>query len=167
MFSFRASAGYHDVQVAEVGDPPTVVLKEVQRSRDVTSRIRMEAMATSSKTPIEVQRVKGVAIPVVDSARAEAFYGSVLGLARAQVDGEQSCFALGDAILMLKAEWYARPTREPSPRITLEVDDAAAMERTLRERGVEIANPVETYGSSRLGSFVDSEGNLFWFCSTT
>jgi catechol 2,3-dioxygenase-like lactoylglutathione lyase family enzyme len=111
------------------------------------------------------QCVKVIALSVVDSDRANRFYQSVLGLPPAYEGAEQVGYYLGDTILMLKANWYASPTESPNPRITLETDDAAKMERQLRERGVVISDPIEVYDEFYVGSFLDSEGNKLWYCS--
>jgi catechol 2,3-dioxygenase-like lactoylglutathione lyase family enzyme len=111
------------------------------------------------------QRVKVIALPVVDSDRANKFYEAILGLQPAYEGGEQVGYLLGDIILMLKANWYASPTQEPNPRITMETDDALQTERELRESGVAISDPVNVYDEFYVGAFLDSEGNKLWFCS--
>ena len=110
-------------------------------------------------------RAKGVAFPATDIERANRFYGGTLGLTAALEDGQQVGFHIGDAILMLKDDWYAPPTAEPSPRVTFEVADARATEAALREKGVTVSDPVQVYGSHPVGAFLDSEGNKLWFCS--
>ena len=122
-------------------------------------------MVDSARKEIVFRRVKGVALPVTNEARANHFYEDVLGLPVAMEGEERLGYLLGETILMLKTEWYAPPSAEPSPRITLQVDDARATEQALRQRDVVISDPVETYGGSNIGSFLDSEGNKFWFCS--
>jgi len=109
--------------------------------------------------------VKVVAIPVVDEARASRFYGETLGLPVAIEAGEACGYLLGETILMLKPDWYAPPSDEPSPRITLIVDDARASAERLAELGVVIADAPESDGNGYVGSFLDSEGNKLWFCS--
>jgi predicted enzyme related to lactoylglutathione lyase len=112
-----------------------------------------------------LQRVKVIALPVVDSARANEFYETVLGLPPAYEGGAQVGYQLGDIILMLKANWYASPTENPNPRITIETDDAVAMEKRLRENGVVISDPLQVYDEFYVGSFLDSEGNKLWYCA--
>lgn len=110
--------------------------------------------------------VKVVALAASDPARAGHFYATTLGLEPAMEAGRQVGFRLGDIILMLKDDWYGKPTAEPNPRITIECIDARATEAALREREVTISDPVERYDESYLvGSFLDSEGNKLWFCS--
>ena len=112
-----------------------------------------------------LQRVKVIALPVVDLARANQFYETVLGLSPAYEGGAQVGYQLDDIIVMLKANWYASPTENPNPRITLEANDAVAMERQLREHGVAISDPIQIYDEFYVGSFLDSEGNKLWYCA--
>lgn len=120
-----------------------------------------------STTSLGFLRVKVLALAVEEAERASAFYGGTLGLMPALEGGEPVGFRLGDTILMLKpaADWYGRPTQEPAPRITIEVESAAATERALRARGVRISDPVRDYDGHPVGAFLDSEGNKLWFCS--
>ncbi len=109
--------------------------------------------------------VKVIALPVVEPDRAAKFYETVLGLKPAFEGGQQVGYYLGDIVLMLKTNWYACPTQNPNPRITIETDDAVQLERQLREDGVIISDPIEAYDEFYVGSFLDSEGNKLWFCS--
>ena len=114
---------------------------------------------------IGFRTIKAVALAVTDRARAQRFYGETLGLPPASEGGEQVGHQLGDVLLMLKDDWYGRPTAEPNPRLTIETDDAPATEQALRARGVVISDPVERYDDCLVGGFLDSEGNKLWFCS--
>jgi catechol 2,3-dioxygenase-like lactoylglutathione lyase family enzyme len=112
------------------------------------------------KTPaFGFRRVKVIGLSVIDADRANKFYGHTLGLQPAYEGGEQVGYLLGDITLMLKSSWYASPTQEPNPRVTLETDDALQTERELHERGVAISDPVNVYGEFYVGAFLDSEGN--------
>ena len=111
------------------------------------------------------QRIKVIALPIVDLERAAKFYETVLGLKPAYESGKQVGYYLGDITLMLKSNWYACPTQNPNPRITIETDDAVQMERQLRESGVIISDPIEAYDEFYVGSFLDSEGNKLWYCA--
>lgn len=113
-----------------------------------------------------LQRVKVIALAVLDRERADRFYGETLGLAPALEGDQQVGYQLGTTILMLKDNWYGAPTAEPNPRITLACEHAPATETALRGRGVTIADPVQAYDDGfYIGSFLDSEGNKLWFCS--
>jgi predicted enzyme related to lactoylglutathione lyase len=120
-----------------------------------------------SSSPLGQAFVKVVAVPVSDPARAHRFYSEILALAPVESAGQEVVFGLGDAKVMLKPvnDWYGRPTAEPNPRITLKVEDAAAVERALQENGVTISDPVTEFEGYHIGGFLDSEGNKFWFCS--
>src|SRR5215213_10506962 len=91
------------------------------------------------------QRVKVIALSVTDPDRANAFYGTTLELPPAFEGDDQVGFLLGTTILMLKTNWYASPTQEPNPRITIATDHAPSTEKLLRERGVTISDPVQAY----------------------
>jgi len=114
-------------------------------------------------------RVKGIALAVNDLDRANRFYGETLGLPPDTIRNMKSAYLIGDAIVMLKAqeEWYAKPTDELNPRITVETQDAFATELALKERGVTVSDPVTLYDGTPIGAFLDSEGNKIWFCSVS
>ena len=112
-------------------------------------------------------RVKAVALAVSDADRAKRFYGETLGLPPASDRKMGVAFMMGEVYLLLKPreEWYGKPTEELNARITLEVQDAFASEKTLIEKGVTISDAVTLYGDHPVGAFLDSEGNKIWFCS--
>lgn len=121
--------------------------------------------ARMNTSPLGFQCVKVIALSVLDLERANEFYGKTLGLAPAFEGDVQVGWALGDLAFMLKPDWQA-PAAEPNPRVTILVENAPATEAALRERGVRISDPVETYEEKfSIGSFLDSEGNKLWFCS--
>lgn len=77
--------------------------------------------------PLGFQQLKVVALAVNDLARAERFYGDTLGLAPAIEGGQRIGFALDDIAIMLKPVadgWYARPSAELNPRLTVGVEHA-------------------------------------------
>lgn len=118
-----------------------------------------------SASPFGFQRVKVIALSAIDGARAHRFYGETLALPPAYEGDEQVGYLLGTTILMLKPDWYAPPTEQPNPRITIATDHAPATEAALRAKGVAISDPVQAYDEFYVGSFLDSEGNKLWFCS--
>ncbi len=120
---------------------------------------------STPQPPLKFLGAKVIALPVLDVARAARFYGEMLGLPPAYEGKEQLGYLLGETIVILKAEWYAKPTAEPNPRVTVATENAREIERGLRSRGVVIADPVQAYGAHDIGSFLDSEGNKIWFCS--
>ena len=114
--------------------------------------------------PLGLQRVKVIALAVVDLNRANQFYSQQLGLPPAFEGKEPVGWWLDSVILMLKPGW-AEPTPTPNPRVTLATDDALATQQALLARSVAIGDAVQVYGDFHVGSFLDSEGNKLWFCS--
>ncbi|MFY9328657.1 MAG: VOC family protein [Georgfuchsia sp.] len=114
---------------------------------------------------LNLQNVKALALTVADFDRAIKFYTETLSLRPAYEDGKQVGNHIGGTVLLLKADYGAQPSTTLNPRITIQTPDAHAAEATLRELGVTISDPVQTYGAATVGSFLDSEGNKLWFCS--
>jgi predicted enzyme related to lactoylglutathione lyase len=122
-------------------------------------------MNTSS---LGLRCVKVIALSVLDSDRANKFYGETLGLPPEYENKEPVGYRVGDTILMLKANSDVSPTQTPNPRVTIETENARDTEKGLRERGVVISDPVQVYDEVHwVGSFLDTEGNKLWFCSYT
>ena len=118
-----------------------------------------------SSPAMNFRHVKAIALAVTDLDRAMHFYTDTLSLPPAFEEGKQVGNKLGNAVLLFKTDWYAQPSDALNPRVTIETDDARGTEAALRARGVSISDPVESYGESQIGSFLDSEGNKLWFCS--
>ena len=94
-----------------------------------------------STSPFGFQRVKVIAFGVDDSDRAHEFYERTLGLPAAYEGSEQVGYLLGETILMLKANWYASPTKEPNPRITIAARGMSAVRPTDRTRAARTRCP--------------------------
>jgi catechol 2,3-dioxygenase-like lactoylglutathione lyase family enzyme len=109
--------------------------------------------------------VKVIAVGVSDLGRANRFYKETLGLPARVLHGQEDGYLLGGTGLILKEDWYGKPTDAPNPRVTIEVANAAQFEKALGERGVVVSDPVQIYDGFPVGAFLDSEGNKFWFCS--
>jgi hypothetical protein len=77
---------------------------------------------------------------------------------------DQAGYKCGGVVLIFRQGYP--PVEDPNPRITLQVQDAPAMEKFLRGRAVTVSNPVTLHeGKFLVGAFLDSEGNKLWFCS--
>lgn len=110
--------------------------------------------------------VKVIALGATDGPRAHHFYGETLGLTPALEAGQRVGYEFGGLTLMIKDDGSLSPSIPPTSRLTVEVCSAPRTEALLREKGVTIADPVQTYDEAFLvGSFLDSEGNKIWFCS--
>lgn len=118
-------------------------------------------------TDLQIIQVKAFALAVTDMERALRFYSKTLGLRPAEETGIENAFMIGNVYLLLKPqeEWYGKPTDKLNARITLQVKDAYATEKALRESGVAISDPATVYDKNPVGAFLDSEGNKLWFCS--
>jgi catechol 2,3-dioxygenase-like lactoylglutathione lyase family enzyme len=114
---------------------------------------------------VKFLHIKVIALAVSNLERAIRFYTDTLSLRPAFEEGRQVGNFIGDTVLMFKADWYAQPSDALNPRVTIATEDARGTEAALRARGVAITDPVERYGESLVGSFLDSEGNKLWFCS--
>ena len=114
---------------------------------------------------INFLNIKAIALAVTNLERAIQFYTETLSLRPAFEEGKQVGNHLGHAVLLFKTDSSAQPSAALNPRVTIETEDARSTEAALRKLGVAIADPVQSYGKSLVGSFLDSEGNKLWFCS--
>lgn len=114
---------------------------------------------------LNFMNIKAIALAVTNMERARHFYTDTLSLRPAFEDGTQVGVHLGNAVLLLKTDSGGQPSATLNPRVTIQTDDAPAMEAALRQRGVVITDPVAPYGTALIGSFLDCEGNKLWFCS--
>jgi len=108
-------------------------------------------------------------LPVVDVARARAFYEEKLGLESAGVrpDGKILYRLEGGGLLALFPR--SEPTRAEHTAVSFEVPDVAAAVKRLRDRGVTFqdydlpglrtVNAVCVLGSEKAAWFLDPEGN--------
>src|SRR4051812_28707250 len=103
---------------------------------DTTTRRMVSGMSPS---PLCFLRVKVIAFSVTDLDRANYFYQETLGLSPAFEGQDPVGWLLGDTILMLNPGWYAPPTLQPNPRITIATENARETEARLRTRGVTIS----------------------------
>lgn len=118
-------------------------------------------------SPLGLLHIKVLALSTHDIERAHRFYRDTLSLTPAFEGDQLAGYLLGETVLMLKpkTDWYATPTDQMNPRITIATKYAPDTETALRARGVTIPDPVQPYDDFYIGSFLDSEGNKLWFCS--
>ena len=113
---------------------------------------------------LNLVNIKAIALAVTDLERALRFYTDTLSLRPAFEGDKQVGNHLGDAVLLFKTD-AGQPSATLNPRVTIQTDDAHSMEAALRQRGVDIADPVQRFGNATVGSFLDSAGNKLWLCS--
>ena len=61
-----------------------------------------------------IVRVKVIAVAVSDPERANRFYKETLGLRYHEINSQQAGYQLGELSLILKEDWYGKPTAEPT-----------------------------------------------------
>jgi predicted enzyme related to lactoylglutathione lyase len=110
-----------------------------------------------------VERVDFLAVPVQDLARAEEFYGKVLGLERSPNSSPRWVeYELGNVTLALVSpeamgpEFEARPHQMPIALRVANVEDAR---RELEEAGVEFYGEIIDSGVCHIAVFFDPDGN--------
>jgi predicted enzyme related to lactoylglutathione lyase len=109
------------------------------------------------------QSVKVIALAATDVDRAQRFYSETLQLEEDRESTEEVGYRIGESVFIIRQH---RPTDDPNPRITLQVQNARETEKQLLERAVTISDPVKLYENRFwVGGFLDSEGNKIWFCS--
>jgi predicted enzyme related to lactoylglutathione lyase len=113
----------------------------------------------------EIERVDFVSIPVRDLARADAFYGEVLGLERSPKSSERWVeYETGNVTLALVSPAAMgpqfledfRPTWMP---VALRVPDVAEARRRLESAGVEFRGEIIDSGVCHIAGFHDPDGN--------
>jgi catechol 2,3-dioxygenase-like lactoylglutathione lyase family enzyme len=117
-----------------------------------------------STQPPEIERVDFVSIPVRDLARADAFYGEVLGLERSPKSGERWVeYETGNVTLALVSPAALGPQFLEDFRpiwmpVALRVPDVAEARRRLESAGVEFGEIIDS-GVCHIAVFHDPDGN--------
>jgi predicted enzyme related to lactoylglutathione lyase len=100
---------------------------------------------------MQVERVDFVALPVSDLARADAFYGETLGLARNPSSGERWVEYETPNVTVALSQFGGT--------IALRVPDVAEARRTLEDAGVEFSMDTFDSGVCHGAPFTDPDGN--------
>jgi predicted enzyme related to lactoylglutathione lyase len=114
-------------------------------------------------SPVGVERVDFVAVPVRDLARADEFYGKTLGLERSPSSGERWVeYETGNLTIALLSPAAMGADFEPQPNtgpIALRVPDVEEARRKLEEAGVEFQDEIIDSGVCHIAGFTDPDGN--------
>ena len=114
-------------------------------------------------SPVTVERVDFVAVPVRDLARADEFYGKTLGLERSRNSGERWVeYETANLTIALLSPAAMGPDFEPTPNtgpIALRVPNVEEARQKLQEAGVEFEGEVIDSGVCHIAGFRDPEGN--------
>jgi catechol 2,3-dioxygenase-like lactoylglutathione lyase family enzyme len=104
---------------------------------------------------VEVQRIDFIALPVEDLARADAFYGEILGLARNPVSGDRWVeYETGNLTLALSTFGGG---------LALGVSDVAEARGELEEQGTEFSMDTFDSGVCHGAPFADPHGSRLLF----
>src|SRR5215472_14859366 len=116
-------------------------------------------------TKPEIERVDFVSIPVRDLARADDFYGRVLGLERHPGSNERWVeYETGNVTLALVSPAAMGPQFLESSKpiwmpVALRVPDVAEAKRRLEAAGVEFGGELIDSGVCHIALFRDPDGN--------
>ena len=114
-------------------------------------------------SPVTVERVDFVAVPVRDLARADEFYGKTLGLERSPNSGERWVeYETANLTIALLSPAAMGPDFEPTPNtgpIALRVPNVEEARQKLREAGVEFEGEVIDSGVCHIAGFRDPDRN--------
>jgi catechol 2,3-dioxygenase-like lactoylglutathione lyase family enzyme len=114
-------------------------------------------------SPVTVERVDFVAVPVRDLARADEFYGKTLGLERSRNSGERWVeYETANLTIALLSPAAMGPDFKPTPNtgpIALRVPNVEEARQKLREAGVEFEGEVIDSGVCHIAGFRDPDGN--------
>jgi catechol 2,3-dioxygenase-like lactoylglutathione lyase family enzyme len=119
---------------------------------------------TSSAAPaIEVRRVDFAYVPTREFARAEEFYGGVLGLEISKRYGQMpgAEFETGNLTLaVIQPDAFGQEFHANRNGIALRVDDVGAARAELESRGVSFLGDTIDSGVCHMAFFEDPDGNV-------
>jgi predicted enzyme related to lactoylglutathione lyase len=111
---------------------------------------------------MDINGVDFITVPTQDFAKAEEFYGDVLGLERSKQWGDMPAreFETGSlTIAVMQSDAFGVEFARHTHPIALHVDDVHAARRELEERGVEFAQETMDSGVCYMAHFQDPDGN--------
>jgi predicted enzyme related to lactoylglutathione lyase len=110
-----------------------------------------------------VTGVDFIAVPTQDYAKADAFYGDVLGLERSKRWGDMPAgeFENGTVtIAIMQSDAFGMEFSPHSHPIAFQVDDVAAARAALEEQGVKFGADTMDSGVCHMAHFRDPDGNM-------
>ncbi len=109
---------------------------------------------------VGVQETDFILVLVRDLARAQEFYGDMLGLERSPASGDRWVeYETGNLTLSLAQPETIGREFEPTPAIALRVPDVEEARRRLEEAGVEFPFDTIDSGVCHMAPFSDPDGN--------
>jgi catechol 2,3-dioxygenase-like lactoylglutathione lyase family enzyme len=116
-------------------------------------------------SPLEVEHVDFISVPVSDVERSIAFYGDTLELPQTN-KGAWPEFKLGDNVFLYLVEPKRFGVQKWGPHaahIVLRVADVAAAKEALEAKGVEFGAEIFDTGVCHMAFFHDPDGNALMF----
>jgi predicted enzyme related to lactoylglutathione lyase len=111
---------------------------------------------------MNVTGVDFITVPTQDFAKAEAFYGDVLGLERSKQWGSMPAreFETGSlTIALMQSDAFGVTFAPHSHPIALHVDDVEVARAELEEKGVKFVAETMDSGVCHMAHFRDPDGN--------
>jgi len=123
-----------------------------------------QKVTTPSDRETRIERVAFTMYPVIDVARARAFYEGTLGLTVGMAGGKGDMHWVeydlpGGGCLALTNTTGAKPSDAAGGTIALEVQDLAGLMRDLKSKGVTFKSDVIRGPRCQMAVCLDSEGN--------
>lgn len=115
---------------------------------------------------IDVTGVDFICVPTRDFAKADEFYGEVLGLERAKRWGSMPAgeFETGSLTLaVMQSDAFGIEFARHGHPIALHVSDVQAARAELESRGVEFHGDIVDSGVCHMAYFTDPDGNALMF----
>ncbi|MBJ7331129.1 MAG: VOC family protein [Solirubrobacteraceae bacterium] len=111
---------------------------------------------------MSITGVDFIAVPTQDYAKAEAFYGDVLGLERSKQWGDMPAreFETGSlTIAVMQMDAFGQQFAPHPGPIALQVDDVEATRKELEAKGVQFGPDTMDSGVCHMAFFQDPDGN--------
>jgi predicted enzyme related to lactoylglutathione lyase len=115
---------------------------------------------------MKVTGVDYITVPTQDFAKADEFYGDVLGLERSKHWGQMPAreFETGSlTIAVMQSDAFGVEFERHSHPIALHVDDVASAREELESKGIEFVADTMDSGVCHMAHFRDPDGNALMF----
>jgi predicted enzyme related to lactoylglutathione lyase len=115
---------------------------------------------------MKVTGVDYITVPTQDFAKADEFYGDVLGLERSKQWGQMPAreFETGSlTIAVMQSDAFGVEFERHSHPIALHVDDVASAREELESKGIEFVADTMDSGVCHMAHFRDPDGNALMF----
>ena len=111
---------------------------------------------------MNISGVDFITVPTKDFAKADQFYGDVLGLERSKQWGSMPAreFETGSlTVAVMQSDAFGREFKPHESPIALHVDDVAAAREELESKGVSFVADTIDSGVCHMAIFSDPDGN--------